>query len=244
MKIRICVSVQCIIILLCLSAGNAKHQTGEVVEKLNDLYSALSLFKRGLASRLVNYGDCLREAGHNEKSLIAVDEAYELYSSEDDLSGMVKCLGNKGLLLVEMNNFEGAEAIFTECIASAYRVYNGEPNDSNVVDVQTSHMNLALHYYKVAQSAEINNNTEMLSKYLDLTLHNLYTCLTISSRIKKVLQSSCLVTLEEIYTKYYGAVGDVAVTKLYEMYPILTSLGTKKNIDFVIDVSPSMYGPR
>lgn len=192
----------------------------------------------------MNYGDCLREAGHTEKSLEAFNEAYEIYLSEDDLSGMVKCLGNKGLLLVDMNDYEGAEKIFTQCITSAYRVYADSPSDSNVVDVQQSHLNLALHYYKVAQSAEKNKNTEVLTKYLDLALHNLYTCLTVSNRIQRVVQSSCLVTLEEIYTKYYGEVGDVAVLKLYEMYPVLTTLGNKKNIDFVIDVSPSMYGSR
>ena len=141
-----------------------------------------------------------------------------------------------------MNDFESAERMYLEANVMSYRTYSAAATYATVADVQTSHMNLATHYYKLAQSAESLRDKEAMSGRLDAALHNLYTCLTTSNRIPFAIQTSCLVTLEEIYKKYYGEVGDLALTRLYEMYPILLSFHA--NIDFVIDISPSMFGPR
>lgn len=229
-----------------------EHVNDHVIEEKK---ANLHIFRISLASRLMNYGDCLKDARMLQESLATIEEAYLLYEGEKDIPGMLKCMGIKGLIYTELNEELAAHDILLRCKEIAYEGYEKEQNEVTVVNVQRAHLNLALHHYKLVRNTEIKENShsarregleghDELRKYLELTLHHLYTCLTLSNRIDRVVQSSCLVTLEEVYTKYYGEQGEKAVAKLYDMYPILLKLGSKINIEFVIDGSGTMFGER
>ncbi|CAM9092924.1 unnamed protein product, partial [Ectocarpus fasciculatus] len=219
--------------------ANIRDKNGAEAEALaEDAALQLIQLKSVLANRLSNYGDCLRAAGKFEEALEALTESHEMFASVDDLSGMINTLGNKGLVFMDLSDHVNAERIFLEANQMACDGFQALRNEKNIKAVQYSHMNLGLHFYKVSTSG-----ARIDMRALEMALNQFYTTLTVSDRIQKVVQTTCLLTLEEIFSKYYsGEVGEMALQKLYSLYPSLQSRhGT---INFVIDVSPSMSGPR
>jgi uncharacterized protein YegL len=146
---------------------------------------------------------------------------------------------------MSLDDAGNAERIFIEANQMACNAFRAHHNEKNIRAIQHSHMNLGVHYYHCASNAAVsgrgNGSTDM--RVLELALNQFYTALTVSDRIQKTVQMTCLLTLEEIFQKYYkGDVGDLALIKLYSMYPELQN--RHATINFVIDVSPSMSGRR
>jgi uncharacterized protein YegL len=215
----------------------------------------LTLFQGILASRLSNYGDCLREAGRFEEALEVLSTSYELNSGADNLMGMIQALGNKGQVFVDLKNFHEAHRCFTSAMEMADSHFAVERTEKTLASVQQASMNLGLFYYAHAQETliipidhdvvvAIENQDDEAVRLLEMALNKLYITLLIADRLPMHVKRTCVLTMREIYNKYYGQVGAVACDKLAEMFPDVASGGGSLKINFLIDVSPSMSGSR
>ena len=232
--------------------------------KKKELVEFLTLFRGTLASRLSNYGDCLREAGKYEQALEVLTRSYDINCSADNLKGMIQALGNKGLVFVDLQNFHEAESCFTSALDMADNQFAIQKDEKTLAIVQQATMNIGLFYYKYAQETLIYPGAstggihdvdggpgidvqDMPSRrLLEMSLSKIYLTLCISDRIPMHVKQTCVTTLREIYGKYHGEVGALACAKLDEMFPDVQKSGGKTtvSINFLIDVSPSMSGKR
>ena len=214
----------------------------------------LSLFRGILASRLSNYGDCLREAGRHEEALEILSISYDLNSGIDSLTGMIQALGNKGLVWVDLKNFHEAHICFSSALEMADNQFAAQKDEKTLTCVQQASMNLGMFYYAHAKEtlvepsadsmAGIENQDENTRRLVEMALNKLYISLLIADRILTHVKRSCVVTLREIYTTYYGEVGAVACERLNAMFPDIAYCGSNLKVNFLIDVSPSMSGGR
>ena len=222
--------------------------------KVSELSEFLSLFQGILASRLANYGDCLREAGHHEEALEALTRSYDLNLTCDNLKGMVQSLGNKGLVFMDLLNFNEAEQCFTTALSMAENHFSVRNDEDTLALVQQAYLNMGMFYYKFAQQSlvgslenpapSIDVQDAESQRLLELALDKLYVPLVISDRIPMHVKRTCVITIREIYQKYHGDVGMVACDKLDDMFPDIVRSSCCLNINLLIDVSPSMSGPR
>jgi tetratricopeptide (TPR) repeat protein/uncharacterized protein YegL len=226
-------------------------------EEMRDKQSEfLTLFRGILASRLSNYGDCLREAGRHEDALEVLSTSYELNSGVDNLMGMIQALGNKGLVWVDLKNFHEAQQCFTSAMEMSDNQFAVQKDEKTLASVQQASLNLGLFYYAHAKETLLESNNYLASDHhvrlddnsqrlVEMALNRLYITLLIADRIAVHVKRTCVVSLREIYAKYYGDVGSVACDKLNLMFPDVASGGSNSlNINFLIDVSPSMSGRR
>jgi tetratricopeptide (TPR) repeat protein len=86
-----------------------------------------------LAGRLMNYGDCLREAKREVDALVALDEAEQLQRSIENIGGMVKVMGNRGLVLMEMLDFDAAFTVFTDASRMAASEFRFKSDDDKTI---------------------------------------------------------------------------------------------------------------
>jgi Mg-chelatase subunit ChlD len=223
-------------------------------DKKIELFDFLTLFRGTLASRLSTYGDCLREAGQYEEALEVLTRSYDMNSNVDNLKGMIQALGNKGLVYVDLENFHEAESCFKVALDMADNQFATQKDEKTLSSVQQASMNIGLFYYKFAQQTlvgtddtppmGIESQDVAAQRLLEMALNKLYITLVISDRIPMHVKSTCVVTLREIYGKYHGDIGAIACNKLDQMFPDVAKSGGNLNINFLIDVSPSMSGKR
>jgi Mg-chelatase subunit ChlD len=130
-----------------------------------------------------------------------------------------------------------------------------QKDEKTLSSVQQASMNIGLFYYKFAQETLTGADDDMppvgiesqdveSQRLLEMALNKLYITLVISDRIPMHVKSTCVMTLREIYGKYHGEVGANACDKLDEMFPDVVKSVSNLDIHFLIDVSPSMSGPR
>lgn len=227
----------------------------EDLEQRRQHNELLSLFQGILASRLSNYGDCLREAGRHEDALDVLSTSYDLNSGVDNLKGMIQALGNKGLVFVDLKNYHEAQLCFAQAMEMADNQFAGHQDEKTLSSVQQASMNLGLFYYSHAketlidpgddQAVRIEMQDPESRRLLEMALQKLYITLLVADRIPMHVKKTCVHTLREIYIKYYGDVGAAACDKLVQMFPDVGTGGSNNlKINFLIDVSPSMSGPR
>lgn len=238
------------------SQGDGEHEMAARREATQQLM----LLQGTLGSRLSNYADCLREAGKFEDAFVAVETAYELCSSSDNTMGMIQALSNKGLVYIDMENFVMAAQTFETALDSAKNNFNLDKSEKGLTSLQNCTMNLGMYYYKHAQheltngrpkdndelkKVDVTTATAETQRLMECALNQFYYTLGMSSRVPKTVQATCVITLVEIYTHYYGEVGAVATDTLQKMFPTINTAGTSGlDINFLIDVSGSMAGTR
>lgn len=215
-------------------------------DKVHTIGDSLVTFETILASRLSNYGDCLREAGYFVESDRALGQSLALYSKHEDMQGQLQARGNRGLLKLDMGQVDEAETEFTDALELADVRFKNDVNYGTVAGVQFASMNMGLFYYKASQ--RFNLGSPQRTHLIEKSLSFFYYALTVCDRVHRSVQSQCLYTLAAIYKFEYGAAGRVAIQSLCKMYPDmakdLSSIGGVTDINFLIDISASMWGSR
>jgi len=204
------------------------------------------VFEKILASRLANLGDCFRAAGMYEQGKEALAQSLKLFSQHEDMQGQLQAKGNIGLLKLAQGNDAGAEAEFADALDMADVRFKNEVNYETVSAVQFAAMNMGNYYYKAATRHAMGDR--MRTNLVEKALSFLYYALTVCDRVHRAVQMQSLVTLAIIYKSEYGEAGWTAIGSLCKMYPQfakqLSSVGGVTNINFLIDVSASMWGSR
>jgi len=210
------------------------------------LSDTVVVFEKILGLRLSNYGDCLREAQRYADAETALSESFSLFLKCDDVLGMLQVKGNQGLLKMDQGNAVGAEEDFTNSIKLAKTKFERDVNYATAAGVQFASMNIGSFHYKSASKFAVGSAER--AHQVEMALSSFYYALSVCDRVHRAVQSQCLFTLAEIYKHEYGAGGALAVESLCKMYPQfakeIASVGGVTKVNFLIDVSSSMIGPR
>lgn len=218
-------------------------------DEIRSLHNNLAMFEKVLAARMSNHGDCLREAGRFHEAAASLDESYRLYEKHEDMQGMLQTMGNRGLVKLDLGEFAAAEAQFTDALEMADVRFKADVNYETAAGVQFASMNMGSYYHREATiryGADTRERTVLIEKALSFY----YYALTVCERVHKAVQIQCVLALAGIYKQEYGEVGAAAVLKLADMYPAhsadISSIagGGVSNVNYLIDVSASMWGSR
>jgi len=215
-------------------------------DAVGELMASIAVFDKILASRLSNLGDCFRVAHRLEEAQKAFHESLDLYQKQEDFQGVLQVKGNVGLLKLDRGDADGALREFMEAHEMADNRFQQDVNYTSVAAVQFSSMNLGAFYYKSACRFPRRSPERMHT--VEQALSFFYYALTVCDRVHRTVQMQCLFTLAEIYRHEYDDAGNLAINTLCGMYPEfskeIASVGGVTNINFLIDVSASMWGSR
>lgn len=192
-----------------------------------------------LASRQSNKAICLKDAGDTEDALDMAQNAFSNYEKADDLLGMIKVLGNKGLIYLELSAIPQAERCFLEAYNMAHAKFSNEPSEKSCKAFQHACMNLGV--YKIHLLEEARGEANAYSKVKHEALQYFYYAITVSNRVDKQVLSTCVHNIYNIFQRYYkGDEGNAAMRRIEDMFPQL--IKSKSKVSFLMDVSPSMNG--
>jgi len=225
----------------------AAKASGGDVDAQQRLRVNIAMFEKILASRLSNYGDCLRQAERFVEAESALGEAHRLFEKLEDIQGMLQVRGNRGLLLLDKRDISGAETEFSDALEMANSRFAADVNYDTAAGIQFASMNMGSFYYECAviQYAPQTNNRKCL---VEKGLSCYYFALTVCDRLHKAVKMQCVFSLARIYKEEYGVASAVANRKLADLYPEyrteIKDIGGSNEIHFIIDVSASMWGSR
>lgn len=222
----------------------------------------VEIYEISFANRLVNFADCLREANKYEDAIAVFDEAYSIYSKQDDVAGITRVIGNRGFLYQAMGDDEKALEEFLQAqeITSQRFIHcrrNAIPLSSDTIHcIQQAELNLGKYFFTVALKLkdELPSNPKDSSydalyktyrQNCEDALGRLYYCLTCLDRISKNIETQCLSLIATILENHYPPnISGPGLTVLEELYPNRNYQKGTRAFHFLIDVSPSMSGSR
>lgn len=188
-----------------------------------------------LASRQSNKSICLKDAGETEEALDLAQQSFNNYEKADDLIGMIKVLGNKGLNFLELRATPQAEQCFLEAYNMAHAKFSNEPSEESCTAFQHACMNLGVYKIHLLEHVKADDETKHEA------LQYLYYAITVSNRVDKQVLGTCVQNIHSIFKKFYkGEAGNMAMRRMEMMFPHI--LKSKAKVGFLVDVSPSMNG--
>lgn len=189
-----------------------------------------------LGSRQSNKSLALKDAGDHEEALTMAQEAYNNYEKSDDLLGMIKVLGNKGLIFLDMSATPNAENCFLQAYNMANNKFTNEPSEETCTAFQFACMNMGIfrvHVMEKEKKVEDSVKHEALQYF--------YYAITVSNRVDKQVLRTCVHNIHKIFRAFLvGEMRDLAMRQLESMFPNI--LVGKSKVAFLVDVSPSMNG--
>lgn len=218
------------------------EDTDDMAEKRAAAAERIAYAKR-LGDRLSNMAICFKSAKRYEEALETLEESSQVLSSADDVNGIVRVMGNRGLVFMDLANFREADRIFQEAYQVSFNAFQTDPNETTVQAFQLSCVNVGQHLKTMIEENLIP--PEKKQQAINDALKHLYFALTVSNRIKKDILARSVRNVAEIYKKFFSdEVGEEAFDKLEQMFPnVLKASGLnhkKPKISVLVDVSPSM----
>jgi tetratricopeptide (TPR) repeat protein len=187
-----------------------------------------------LASRQNNLCVCLKDAGRPEDALEAAAQAYTNYERADDLLGMIRVAGNKGLIWTEMNSLAQADACFQEAYRMAHSKFSHEPSEESCNAFQYACMNVGVYKLALVEQHKDDNAKQSALEFF-------YYAITVSNRVQKDVLNTCVRNIHKIFSVFYdGEKSDLAAVRIAAMFPNI--IKSKSKVAFLVDVSPSMNG--
>lgn len=188
-----------------------------------------------IASRLNNYAVCLKDAGQLEEALEIAQDSFSHYERADDLLGLIKSLGNRGLIYLELQNVAQSEQLFMEAYRMAHAKFTNEPDSDSCRAFQYSCMNLGTYYTNLIEASWYQGEPKTDA------LQYFYYAITVSNHVSKDILKSCVRSIYSIYDKHYeGDLSHAAKAQLIAMFPALLAEAMPTKVAFIVDVSPSM----
>ncbi len=188
-----------------------------------------------IASRLNNYAVCLKDAGQLEEALEASYESFSAFERADDLLGLIKSLGNRGLIYLELENRAQSEQVFMEAYRMAHSKFTNEPDHDSCSAFQYSCMNLGTYYKSLIEAKWYDGEpkSDALQYY--------YYAITVSNHVNKDVLGDCVRNIYSIYDKHFdGELSHAAKAHLTAMFPTILAEAVPAKVAFLVDVSPSM----
>jgi tetratricopeptide (TPR) repeat protein len=196
-------------------------------------------YAKRLGDRLSNMAICCKSAKRYEESLEFLRESADVLSSADDMNGLVRVMGNRGLVFMDLENYAEADKIFQEAYTVSYNAFQSDPNEETVQAFQLSCVNVGQHLKTLVDENIIPADKRQAA--LSDALKHFYYAITVSNRVNKHLLTRSVRNVADIYKKYNNnESGEIALEKLQEMFPTILSHTQKPPISILVDVSPSM----
>lgn len=209
-------------------AQKDKIEASGNTEKLADIKNTELFFKSVLGKRYSNLSLFYLEQKMYKEALSFSDKALEMHEEAEDVMGKMVTQGNRGLIFMEMDQADEAEAMFKSSHQTLLASYKSNPTKKKVEALQYASMNLGIHLRKC-------NKFDEACKYLIQALR-------ITKTIHINLRNQCLLGLIEIYEtpEYYAKHPDAQkkAEQIKAKYNLTHS--AQQHIHFVLDVSGSM----
>lgn len=180
-----------------------------------------TLFKITLANRYMNLGLYFADVGDTTQAREMYEKSIQLHKETDNKLGEIKTKGNYGMLLTNMNDFEGAFGMLNESYNVAVERYISNSTDQNREVLQYASMNMGRFYQKRGEFPE--------------AIRHFNYALSLPRSIDTNFQSSCLLYLSESYRS-------MGNTQLANEIRGALDTSVPKHVTFVLDTSGSMGG--
>jgi len=198
------------------------------------------VYMKRLGDRLSNMAVGLKSAGQVEEALEVTREAFEILMACDDIIGIIRVTGNRGLFWIDFGQFALADAEFKEAYRMAYEAFQREPTPITVSAFQLACCNMG-RYLKEMLASNCPSDAGAKSLMVNDALKFFYYAITISNRIPGHVLRRCVLGVDDLYKLYFTQSNvSNARDKLCEMFPAILQVISRPNIGILVDVSPSM----
>jgi len=198
------------------------------------------VYMKRLGDRLGNMSVCLKSAGQVEEALEVTKEAIEILMACDDITGLIRVTGNRGLCWIEFGQFDKADNEFKEAYRMAHEAFQRKPTPASVSAFQLASCNMGRHLKEVLLSYPPRSQ-EAKSAMVDEALKYFYYAITISNRIPGHVLRRCVHGVYDLYNAHFQDNTAIeARGMLIEMFPNILENRARPKVGVLVDVSPSM----